>query len=101
MLLAASPPSCGGSREDRLHACLPACPQGFVGMLAAPAETHLPRCSSPPLTPAPLASDESSSHAGMMIIVGRLKDTGVFELMSAWVVTLSKGRMWLLSTLLM
>ena len=38
---------------------------------------------------------------GMMIIVGRLKDTGMFELMSAFVVRLSRGKMWLLSTMLM
>lgn len=38
---------------------------------------------------------------GMMIIVGRLKDTGMFELMSAVAVRLSKGKMWALSLLLM
>lgn len=38
---------------------------------------------------------------GMMIIVGRLQDTGMFELMAAWAVRLSRGRMALLSLLLM
>ncbi|KAL4423292.1 hypothetical protein ABPG77_004561 [Micractinium sp. CCAP 211/92] len=38
---------------------------------------------------------------GMMIIVGRLKDTGMFELMSAVAVRLSRGKMWALSLMLM
>ncbi|KAL4436773.1 hypothetical protein ABPG75_003912 [Micractinium tetrahymenae] len=38
---------------------------------------------------------------GMMIIVGRLKDTGMFELMSAAAVRLSRGKMWALSLMLM
>eukprot|EP00887_Chlorella_sp_A99_P002871 scaffold6.g2871.t1 len=38
---------------------------------------------------------------GMMIIVGRLKDTGTFEVFSAFAVRISRGRMWILATLLM
>lgn len=37
----------------------------------------------------------------MMIIVGRLKDTGMFELMAAWAVKWSRGKMWALSLMLM
>eukprot|EP00887_Chlorella_sp_A99_P000899 scaffold5.g899.t1 len=38
---------------------------------------------------------------GMMVIVGRLKDTGMFEVLSAWTVRISRGKLWILSTLLM
>ena len=38
---------------------------------------------------------------GMMIIVGRLADTGAFEVLSAAIVRTSGGRMWVLSTSLM
>jgi Na+/H+ antiporter NhaD/arsenite permease-like protein len=38
---------------------------------------------------------------GMMVIVGRLKDTGMFEVLSAWTVRLCKGRMWVLTVTLL
>jgi hypothetical protein len=38
---------------------------------------------------------------GMMILVGKLKDTGLFEVLCAWTLRASKGRMWALSLLMM
>jgi Na+/H+ antiporter NhaD/arsenite permease-like protein len=38
---------------------------------------------------------------GMMILVGKLKDTGLFEVLCAATLKASRGKMWLLSVLMM
>jgi Na+/H+ antiporter NhaD/arsenite permease-like protein len=38
---------------------------------------------------------------GMMILVGKLKDTGLFEVLCAATLKASRGKMWLLSLLMM
>jgi Na+/H+ antiporter NhaD/arsenite permease-like protein len=38
---------------------------------------------------------------GMMILVGKLKDTGLFEVLCAATLRASRGKMWLLSVLMM